>query len=120
MATKGLGARDAVSHYRVMRQIASPYGKFALLEVVIDTGRTHQIRVHLSSIGHPIVGDALYGARSAPGFEVTRDGRPVGPDSRGEGPGPVSGQRLGDVLAPIALHASRVAFTHPGSGARLE
>src|SRR5437879_47919 len=41
MAANGLGARDAVSHYRVIRQVASAYGKFALLEVIIDTGRTH-------------------------------------------------------------------------------
>ena len=54
--------REAITHWQVTRQIEGAYGKFALLEVKIETGRTHQIRVHLSSIGHPIVGDTLYGA----------------------------------------------------------
>jgi 23S rRNA pseudouridine1911/1915/1917 synthase len=62
MTTGSSGGRDAVTHYAVERKIDSPYGKFALLELRIETGRTHQIRVHMSSIGHPVVGDALYGA----------------------------------------------------------
>jgi 23S rRNA pseudouridine1911/1915/1917 synthase len=62
MTTRGFGGRDAVTHYVVQRKIDSPYGKFALIEVKIETGRTHQIRVHMSSLGHPVVGDALYGA----------------------------------------------------------
>src|SRR5579862_215384 len=62
MTTRGFGGRDAVTHYVVKKKIDSPYGKFALVEVKIETGRTHQIRVHMSSLGHPVVGDALYGA----------------------------------------------------------
>jgi 23S rRNA pseudouridine1911/1915/1917 synthase len=62
MTTRGFGGHEAVTHYVVQRKIDSPYGKFALVELKIETGRTHQIRVHMSSLGHPVVGDALYGA----------------------------------------------------------
>jgi len=62
MTTRRAGGREAISHYSVRQKIDSPYGKFTLLEVRIDTGRTHQIRVHLASLGHPVVGDTLYGA----------------------------------------------------------
>ena len=90
--------RHAISHYKVVKKIDSAYGKFALLEVHIETGRTHQIRVHLSSLGHPILGDTLYGAaytlKAAPGKR-----RP--------------GMKQ-EISSPRNfLHAARIEFVHP-------
>ena len=53
------GGRHAVTHFRVLER----FGVYTYLELTLETGRTHQIRVHLSHIGHPIVGDPLYGRR---------------------------------------------------------
>lgn len=64
--------REAVTHWQVKKQIEGPYGKFTLLEVLIETGRTHQIRVHLASIGHPVAGDTLYGAPRPQSYLGTR------------------------------------------------
>ena len=55
-----IGGREAVTHYRPLKH----FNGYTLLECVLETGRTHQIRVHMSSIGHPIAGDKLYGSKS--------------------------------------------------------
>jgi 23S rRNA pseudouridine1911/1915/1917 synthase len=101
MTTKGREGRTAVSHYEVRRRIESPYGKFALVEVRIETGRTHQIRVHMSSIGHPVVGDTLYGApRELRATAVARS----------------KGIPAGLSLDRNFLHSAAIEFAHPRSG----
>jgi 23S rRNA pseudouridine1911/1915/1917 synthase len=93
--------RKAVTHYRVKERftVANPevrrrdvgQWEVSLLELTLETGRTHQIRVHCAAIGHPIVGDALYGA-SRPKLGARRQ----------------------------MLHAARLRFVHPVSGVELE
>jgi 23S rRNA pseudouridine1911/1915/1917 synthase len=72
MTTRRSEGRAAVTHWKVLKSIEGKHGKFSLLEIKIETGRTHQIRVHLASLGHPVAGDALYGApRALPGYVGT-------------------------------------------------
>lgn len=92
MTTRGSGGREAITHYLVERRIDSAPGKFTLLKLTIDTGRTHQIRVHMASLGHPVVGDTLYGAA-----------------------GSIRGMSLGRNF----LHAAELGFDHPRTGERL-
>lgn len=118
MTTKGRDGRAAVTHYEVRRRIESPYGKFALVDVHIETGRTHQIRVHLSSIGHPVVGDALYGAPRE--LRLTPAGR-VLPRQARDGSSSTSVVSRQPVAATLSLdrnflHAAAIEFSHPRTG----
>jgi 23S rRNA pseudouridine1911/1915/1917 synthase len=101
MTTRREGGRTAVSHWQVLRRIHGPYGSFTLASVRIETGRTHQIRVHMASLGHPVVGDTLYGASSAivPRAEFARLPRLT--------------------LSRNFLHAAELEFAHPVSNERV-
>ncbi len=96
MTTRREGGREAITHYRVQRRIEGAFGKFTLLEVKIDTGRTHQIRVHLASLGHPVVGDTVYGA-----------------------PATIKGRGGSVGLERNFLHATALELRHPRTGERL-
>ena len=90
MAVDRSGGRRAVSRFKVMERFSSD---FTLVEVTLETGRTHQIRVHFAHIGHPVAGDPEY--------------------SRGR-----SGKQLG--LQRQFLHARRLTFQHPVTGRMME
>jgi 23S rRNA pseudouridine1911/1915/1917 synthase len=93
------GGREAVTHYRVIRR----YRAHTHIRVELETGRTHQIRVHMAHIGFPLVGDRVYGGRLA---------LPKG-----------ASEELRQALRGFprqALHAARLQLTHPTSGRALE
>lgn len=83
--------KEAVTHFKVLNRYTTDKGSYTLLEIKIDTGRTHQIRVHMAEIGHPVIGDAVY--------------------SNGKNEFGVEGQ---------CLHAKRLEFTHPITGKEMK
>jgi len=100
------GGRDAITHWQVLERYAGTDGRpvASLIACRLETGRTHQIRVHLAHIGHPLMGDDLYG----PGFKTKAVHLP-----------PAARQALGD-LGRQALHAYLLGFEHPATGEYLE
>jgi len=83
MAIVGQGGKEAVTHYKVLERM----GKYSLVSCTLETGRTHQIRVHMASIGHPVGGDPKYGPA------------PAGLSIKGQ-----------------ALHSAEIHFIHPKTG----
>ena len=88
MAIVRTGGKRAVTHYRVLER----FGNYTYIECQLETGRTHQIRVHMASIGHPLLGDAVYGPKKCPVKNL-------------------QGQ---------TLHAMVLGFIHPRTGAYME
>ena len=86
MSTHCKNGRDAVTHYKVLER----FGDYTYIQCELETGRTHQIRVHMASIGHPLVGDEVYGPRKT---------------LKGHGQ---------------FLHAKTLGFTHPRTGETME
>lgn len=87
MAVTDKNSKDAVTHYEVLKR----YGDFTHIKCILETGRTHQIRVHMAYIGHPLAGDSVYGPK-----------------------------KVIESLNGQCLHAGEIGFIHPRTGEYLE
>lgn len=109
MAVVSEGGRQAVTHYRVLERFTD----FTLVECALRTGRTHQIRVHMAYLGHPVAGDPVYGPQRPKRFR-----REIARTMAVESPEPFPESVL--ALEGQALHAYRLSFRHPVTGKNLE
>ena len=91
MAVRGDGGKDAITHYKILRHL----NNFTYVECSLETGRTHQIRVHMAHIGHPLLGDIVYGPKN----------------SQFSNKNGLEGQ---------TLHAKILGFVHPSTGEYIE
>jgi len=107
MAVVPRGGKEATTHYRILQRIGKPDAKqqspFSLVECRLETGRTHQIRVHMAHSGHPLLGDPLYGTGRQPAKDL-----------------PAEAVQAIHGFSRQALHARLIGFIHPISGKALK
>jgi len=99
MTVTGLNSRDAVTRFEVLEK----FGVASLVSLQLETGRTHQIRVHLRFAGHPVLGDPVYGVTEYDDWKI-----------------PAQVRAALETLDGQALHAELLGFTHPADGKRVQ